>query len=101
MASAVRIGRRLMPELFALMRGGDVNLRLLVRGDFIRGVHRKTGELVALDADHVPKLDPPAPPGAPQPGVAPRWLEPKDGRHSGDGVAGGTFRSWVTLQREG
>lgn len=59
-------------------------LRVLVNGDFIRGKHRKTGERVGLDADHLPP-----------------WLStpasPPDTK-TGDGIEGGTFESWFSLK---
>lgn len=77
----------------------DLPIRVLLNGDFIRGIHHKSGEWRALDADHLPKVDPPAPPDPPQPGVTPQWMQPGDKRYSGDGIEGGTFMSWVTLVR--
>jgi hypothetical protein len=97
--NAVRLRVGSLDRLLELQRNRALELRLLVNGDFIRGRHAKTGEWRALDADHIPKLDPPSPPGAPQPGVTPGWLAPRDGRLSGDGIEGGTFESWFTLVR--
>lgn len=77
---------------------GFVRIRVVVKGDFIRGVHHKSGELRAVDADHLPTLEPRSPPGPPQPGVTPEWMQPVDKRHSGDGIEGGTFESWFDVK---
>jgi hypothetical protein len=74
-----------------------VRLQVIIDGDFIRGVHRRSGQLRALDADHLPKLRVPSPPGPPNPGEVPEWMQPGDDRFSGDGIEGGTFRSWFEL----
>jgi hypothetical protein len=68
-------------------------LRVLINGDFVRGIHHKSGELRALDADHLPKLYRPSPPGLPRSGEKPRWMERGDERYTGDGVEGGMFES--------
>ncbi|MNT51083.1 hypothetical protein D3C72_1880330 [compost metagenome] len=99
MVTAVRIGRRILPEIVENLPFKPVKLRLLVNGDFIRGLHHDTKQLRALDADHIPKLIPPSPPGPPQPGKVPTWLEPQDERVSGDGIEGGTFESWFTIEQ--
>ncbi len=99
MATAVRIGQQVLPKLFGAMQGKPVKLRLLVNGDFIRGLHHDTKQLRALDADHIPKLVPPSPPNPPQPGAVPEWLQPQDERVSGDGIEGGTFESWFTIEQ--
>lgn len=88
MARAVRIRP---PGLTVLISQGRLDCRLLIDGDFIRGIHRVSGELRALDADHIPKPD-----GT---GAPPDWLRPGDPRVSGDGVEGGTFTSWFTVRR--
>ena len=78
---------------------GLLRLRVIVKGDFIRGAYKGDIEnLRALDGDHLPKVDPPSPPGPPQPGVVPQWMTTGDGRFSGDGVEGGTFESWFTVR---
>jgi hypothetical protein len=48
-------------------------VRVRVKGDFIRGMH-KNGKFLGVDADHLPD-----------------WLP---GRKTGDGIEGGTFESW-------
>ena len=63
---------------------------MILRSDFIRGKHLKTGELRALDGDHVPKIDAALPPN-------PGWLQPNDKRSTGDGIEGGTFESWFSV----
>jgi hypothetical protein len=80
--------------------GADLVLRIhiIIDGDFIRGVHHKTKQLRALDGDHLPKLKTPSPPGPPSPGEVPIWMQPGDDRYSGDGVEGGTFRSWFDIK---
>jgi hypothetical protein len=88
MARAVRIRP---PGLTVLISQGRLDCRLLIDGDFIRGIHLRSGELRALDADHIPKPD-----GT---GAPPDWLRPGDPRVSGDGVEGGTFTSWFTARR--
>lgn len=96
MATAVRI----IPRALARLMSNDVTqvpLRVSINGDFVRGMHHKSQQLRALDADHIPKLDPPSPPGAPQPGITPDWMKPGDGRYTGDGIEGGTFMSWFTV----
>jgi len=75
-----------------------LRIHILIDGDFIRGVHHKTKELRALDGDHLPKLKSPSPPGPPTPGEAPEWMQLGDDRYSGDGVEGGTFRSWFDIE---
>lgn len=80
-----------------LLQNGQVRLRVLINGDFIRGRHAKTGEWRAVDADHIPKIKQPSPPGPPSPGEMPLWMEPADPRYSGDGVEGGTFESWFDI----
>ncbi|BDI05913.1 hypothetical protein [Sphaerotilus microaerophilus] len=86
--------------LLGAFRGEDglVRVRVVIKGDFIRGVHRKTGELRAVDADHLPTLEPRSPPGPPQPDVTPEWMQPVDKRHSGDGIEGGDFESWFDVK---
>jgi len=80
-------------------REGVLRLRVIVKGDFVRGAYKGDIEnLRALDADHLPKVDPPSPPGPPQPGVKPEWMVTGDGRFSGDGVEGGTFESWFAIR---
>lgn len=93
---ALRI--QLPGNLGFMSRDGLLRLRVLIKGDFVRGRHSGTGELRALDADHLPTLDPRSPPGPPQPGVVPEWLESPDGRHSGNGIEGGTFESWFDIK---
>ncbi|MEF7616360.1 hypothetical protein V4F39_20765 [Aquincola sp. MAHUQ-54] len=93
---ALRI--RLPGNLGFLSDDGLLRLRVLVKGDFVRGRHQRTGELRALDGDHLPTLEPRSPPGPPQPGVRPEWLQPGDKRHSGDGIEGGTFESWFDVK---
>jgi hypothetical protein len=101
MVNAVRLRLRALEGLLKSARG-QLKLRVKINGDFVRGFHlKKTKELRALDADHVPKLDPPSPPHAPQPGIAPEWMQRGDGRHSGDGIEGGTFDSWFTVKWDG
>jgi DNA-binding beta-propeller fold protein YncE len=53
-------------------------LRVLIDGDFIRGIHQSSGELRGGDFDHLPP-----------------WL-PK--RRTGDGIEGGTFESWFRVE---
>jgi hypothetical protein len=98
MATAVEIALPGLPKIASSI-DGPVALRVLINGDFIRGVHHKSKQLRALDADHLPKLDPPSPPGAPQPGVAPTWMQSGDHRFTGDGIEGGTFESIFGLAR--
>ncbi|WP_413935784.1 YncE family protein [Nitrospira sp. BLG_1] len=74
-----------------------LRVHIIIDGDFIRGEHHKTKELRALDGDHLPKLKDPSPPGPPSPGEVPEWMQPGDDRFSGDGVEGGTFRSWFDI----
>jgi hypothetical protein len=95
--NALRITLPYASELENLLENSPVRkirVRILIEGDFIRGVHRKTKELRALDGDHVPKTDPPIPP---VPGQTPHWMQPGDSRYSGDGVEGGTFESWFDV----
>jgi hypothetical protein len=92
MANAVLIRPRTLNRIVDGI-DGPVWLRVFINGDFVRGVHHKSGELRALDADHLPKLSPPSPPFAPQPGTAPEWLQPGDKRFTGDGIEGGLFES--------
>ena len=89
---------RLPSTLRLFTDDGLIRIRVLVKGDFVRGIHHKTGELCALDADHLPTLEPRSPPNPPQPGVTPEWLQPVDKRHTGDGVPGGTFVSWFDVK---
>lgn len=96
MVTAFRI--RLPSTLGLFTDDGLVRIRVVVEGDFIRGVHHKTGELCAVDADHLPTLEPRSPPGPPQPGVTPEWLQPVDKRHTGDGIQGGRFVSWFDVK---
>jgi hypothetical protein len=93
----VRALRITLPNLLAAMKVQQLRVRVVIKGDFIRGVHHKTGDLRALDADHLPKVDPPAPPNPPQPGVVPDWMQLGDHRFSGDGVEGGIFESWFDV----
>ena len=99
MVTALRI--QLPSNLVNLATAGAANMALrihiIIDGDFIRGVHHKTKELRALDGDHLPKLKNPSPPGPPSPGEVPEWMQPGDNRFSGDGVEGGTFRSWFDI----
>jgi hypothetical protein len=75
-----------------------LRIHIVIDGDFIRGEHRKTKELRALDGDHLPKLKIPGPPGPPSPGEEPQWMQPGDKRYSGDGIEGGTFESWFDIK---
>jgi hypothetical protein len=97
MATAVQLTLRKIRDV-AASTGGTASLRVLINGDFVRGVHRKTLQLRALDADHLPKLDPPSPPGPPQPGVTPDWMQIGDKRFTGDGIEGGLFESWLDVK---
>ena len=90
MATAVQIT---LNQINSIMRDGVAQLRVRINGDFVRGIHHKSGELRALDADHLPKTDPPSPPGPPQPGVEPKWMKTGDKRYTGDGIEGGMFES--------
>ena len=95
-ATGVRI--QLDLERLLALGNGRVKLRVVINGDFIRGLHHKNvKELRALDADHLPKVEPPSPPNPPQPGVTPEWIKTGDKRFSGDGVEGGTFLSWFDV----
>jgi hypothetical protein len=97
--TALQLG--LPPKLVGIQsRAGELRLRILINGDFIRGIHLKSKELKALDGDHLPKTKIPSPPGPPSPGETPEWMEPQDARYSGDGVEGGTFESWFTVRDE-
>jgi hypothetical protein len=88
MVTAVRIRPSRLAELISQ---DPLECRILIDGDFIRGIHRGSNALRALDADHIPKPD--------RPGEPPDWLRPGDPRVSGDGVEGGTFTSWFTVRR--
>lgn len=100
MVTALRI--QLPSNLLNLATAGAANqalrIHIIIDGDFIRGVHHKTKQLRALDGDHLPKLKNPSPPGPPSPGEVPEWMQPGDDRYSGDGVEGGTFRSWFDIK---
>ncbi|MBI5259412.1 MAG: hypothetical protein HY855_23115 [Burkholderiales bacterium] len=96
LVTAFRI--RLPSTLRLFTDDGRIRIRVLVKGDFVRGIHHKTGELRAVDADHLPTLAPRSPPHPPQPGVTPEWLQPVDKRHTGDGIEGGTFESWFDVK---
>jgi hypothetical protein len=91
MADAIEI-RLDQSELRMLLINGRTRLRILIEGDFIRGVHSKTQELRALDGDHIPRPVPGQPPHS-----APEWIVPGDPRSSGDGIEGGTFEGWLDL----
>jgi hypothetical protein len=103
MVTALQIS---LPEnLLNLAGDGKSNsllrIRIIIDGDFIRGVHKKkTEELRALDGDHLPKLKNPSPPGPPFASEEPVWMEEGDDRYSGDGVEGGTFVSWFDIINE-
>jgi hypothetical protein len=96
MATAVQLTLLRIRQV-AASTGGVASLRVLINGDFVRGVHHKTSQLRALDADHLPKLEPPSPPGPPQPGVTPDWMQTVDKRFTGDGIEGGLFESWLDV----
>lgn len=55
------------------------NVRVLINGDFIRGRHLTKGDLRGGDFDHLPP-----------------WLP---NNRTGDGVEGGTFESWFTVEQ--
>jgi hypothetical protein len=86
LVNAVRI--RLAAEVFRVLRPGSA-VHVVVQGDFIRGRHHKTGELRAVDGNHMPPWLPQRllPDGvrAGQPG-------------SGDGIEGGVFESWFLIE---
>ena len=92
---------RLPGNLTNLAREATLRLQILIQGDFIRGLHRQTKELRALDADHLPKISNPSPPGPPNPAEEPTWMETGDDRYSGDGIEGGTFESWFDIEWSG
>jgi hypothetical protein len=99
MVTALRI--QLPANLLKLATPGAnlaLRIHIIIDGDFIRGVHHKTKQLRALDGDHLPKLRVPSPPGPASPNEVPEWMEPGDRRYSGDGVEGGTFRSWFDIK---
>jgi hypothetical protein len=76
-----------------------LRIHIIINGDFIRGVHRNSKELRALDGDHLPKFRTPSPPGPPlSAGEEPEWMETGGQRFSGDGIEGGTFESWFDIQ---
>lgn len=75
-----------------------LRIHIIINGDFIRGIHKESKELRALDGDHLPKFSIPSPPAPPLPaGEVPEWMEQGDQRFSGDGVEGGTFESWFDI----
>ena len=68
-----------------------LRLRMLLKGEFIRGHHAKIGDLRALDGDHIPKVDAAMPPN-------PDWIRPHDKRSSGNGTEGTRFESWFSVE---
>ncbi len=56
-----------------------MRVRVLINGDFIRGRHLATGEFRGGDFNHLPP-----------------WLP---NTRTGDGVEGGTFESWFTIEQ--
>lgn len=96
MVTALRI--QLPTNLLNLATEGanpSLRIQITIDGDFIQGEHHKTKDLRALDGDHEPKTSPPLPPVT---GQTPKWMQMGDDRYSGDGIEGGTFRSWFDIK---